>query len=192
MSPGGVEKPGPRELTNLPNVTGPVYGDSNFKQAPKCGASPSGRRKVNVHSNLGVGLGNLRPVSLIPLVSKWTFSKTSFSLSSRKRREKSREDRRYGRPVGFLSESHNWPVTEMSLLPDLQVGMGVLKRSSRPPFFLRAQTFQLKFHPPWARALKASTGRGQGMQTTRGLQAAGWEGMQRPAGVQPSNLQSRD
>lgn len=43
----------------------------------------------------------------------------------------------------------------MSLLPDLQVRMGVLKRSSGAPFFLRAQTFQLEFHLPSAHVLKS-------------------------------------
>jgi len=57
--------------------------------------------------------------------------------------------------VGFLSPPHNWPFTEVPLLPDLQVRMGALKRSSGAPFLLRAQTFQLEFHLTSTHVLKS-------------------------------------
>lgn len=64
---GRMENPGCRELPDLPSVTGPEPGASDFKPAPKCGTSPSGRRKAKMHLNLGAALGNLRPVILLPL-----------------------------------------------------------------------------------------------------------------------------
>ena len=57
--------------------------------------------------------------------------------------------------MGFLSPPHNWPFTEVPLLPDLQVRMGALKRSSGAPFLLKAQTFQLEFHLTSTHVLKS-------------------------------------
>ena len=90
MNTGGMGSLGHRELTILPRVTGPGRGDSDFKQAPKC-TTPSVRRKVQVHLNFGVGLAIRDLRSSYHCGFKWTFSKTAFSLSSRKRDEKSEQ-----------------------------------------------------------------------------------------------------
>lgn len=89
VNTGGLEKPVRcRELTDLLSVTGPGHGDSDFTQAPKCGTSPSGRRKVQVHLNFRVGLGNPRPVILVALWLQMDIFKAPFlSKFKKKRRE---------------------------------------------------------------------------------------------------------
>lgn len=139
----------------MPSVTGPRHGDSDFLQAPNCASLPLWQEGGNRVLAFGSGAGQSETCdSHTTEVSKWTFSKTPFFLSSRKRKIRERIGDKS--PVGFFV-----PATQLaSSLRRLCYLICEFRKKERvgPLFFLRAQTFQLRFHAPLAGFLKSQCG----------------------------------